>query len=153
ADNPHIANLYQNCTSDGGDRCIQSEYDIIYEFFDGIQWKREIVDNTEKYFQSLEFELDPNNNPHFVYSKYDNGNYSVLYTKLFEGFIPNITFLSPSTVKAGSDGFTLEVTGTNFIDGATILWNGDERPTVFVSDTQLNATILKEDVAIEGTFF
>jgi len=65
---------------------------------------------------------------------------------------PSITSLNPSSITAGSDAFTLEVTGTNFVDGATVLWDGQERETQFVSETQLNATILQEDVSTNGTF-
>src|SRR5690606_11099675 len=55
-------------------------------------------------------------------------------------------------ITAGSDGFTLEVIGTNFVEGAKVLWGGQERETEFVSETKLKATILKEDVASEGTY-
>jgi hypothetical protein len=37
------------------------------------------------------------------------------------------------------------ITGTNFVDGAVVLWNGAERPTKFISKTQLKATISGSD--------
>lgn len=55
-----------------------------------------------------------------------------------------ITSLSPDWVfshGASSKQFTLLVTGTNFVDGATVQWNGDDRPTQFVDSTHLRATI------------
>jgi len=63
---------------------------------------------------------------------------------------PTITSLNPSSISKGSEGFTLEVTGTSFVNGAKILWDGHEKVTAFVSETQLTAVILKEDVANAG---
>ena len=87
-----------------------------------------------------------------------HGSYSVGYWDAFiarfsdSGGIPTITSLNPPSVVEGSDGFTLVVTGTNFVDGATVLWDGEERATVFVSATELNAAIFKDDIALEGTY-
>ena len=64
---------------------------------------------------------------------------------------PTITTLSPSTTVAGSGGFTLIITGTNFVNGAVVRWNGSDRPTTFVSSTQLEAAIPASDVATAGT--
>ncbi len=63
---------------------------------------------------------------------------------------PTLTSLTPSSITAGSYDFLLEVSGTSFVNGAKVLWDGSERPTVFVSTTKLNATIFKEDVAVPG---
>jgi PKD repeat protein/outer membrane protein assembly factor BamB/pimeloyl-ACP methyl ester carboxylesterase len=65
---------------------------------------------------------------------------------------PTIVTISPSSITAGSDAFTLEVTGTNFVDGAKVLWEGQERATVFISTTKLTTTILQGDVANAGTY-
>lgn len=64
--------------------------------------------------------------------------------------IPAITALNPTSIAAGSSTFTLTVTGTGFINGSTVLWNGNDRPTNFVSGTQLTATIAANDVAAVG---
>jgi hypothetical protein len=64
---------------------------------------------------------------------------------------PTITAISPSTTVAGSGGFTLTITGTNFVNGAVVRWNGSDRPTTFVSSTQLTAAIPASDVATAGT--
>jgi len=63
-----------------------------------------------------------------------------------------ITSLNPSTLPSGSDAFILEVRGTNFVDGAKVLWDGNDRSTVYVSNMILGATILKADVANSGTY-
>jgi hypothetical protein len=64
---------------------------------------------------------------------------------------PTITTISPATAVAGSGGFTLTITGTNFVNSAKVRWNGSDRPTTFVSSTQLTATIPASDVATAGT--
>ena len=64
---------------------------------------------------------------------------------------PAIAAISPSSVAAGSPAFTLTVTGSNFVSGATVSWNGAARPTTFVSTTQLTAAIGAADVATAGT--
>ena len=66
--------------------------------------------------------------------------------------IISITSINPTSTIVGSDNFTLEVTGSNFTDGAKVLWNGKECPTEFVSSTKLTAIILKEDISNEGVF-
>ena len=63
---------------------------------------------------------------------------------------PALATLSPSSTAAGGPAFTLTATGTNFIPGATLLWNGAVRPTTFVSSTQLTASIAAADVATAG---
>lgn len=64
---------------------------------------------------------------------------------------PAIGSLSPATRTSGSTGFTLTVNGVNFESGAEVHWNGVVRTTVFVSATQLTATIPATDVASAGT--
>jgi hypothetical protein len=60
---------------------------------------------------------------------------------------PVLTALTPDTAKAGEDGFTLTLGGSGFVDGAVALWNGQERPTTFLEETQLEATITAQDLA------
>src|SRR5207247_43008 len=57
-----------------------------------------------------------------------------------------ISAISPSAVAIGSPGFTLTVTGTNFVSGAVVRWNGLDRPTTFVSGSQLWAMIPGSDL-------
>ena len=65
--------------------------------------------------------------------------------------IPTATTLAPSTAVAGSAAFTLAVTGTNFVSGAVVSFNGTPRTTTLVSATQLTAPILASDIATAGT--
>ena len=64
---------------------------------------------------------------------------------------PTVTGLSPSSATAGDAAFTLTVSGTNFLSGAKVRWNGSDRTTTFGSATQLQASILAADIAAAGT--
>ena len=46
---------------------------------------------------------------------------------------------------------TLTVTGSGFVSGATVRWNGVNRTTTFVSATQLTAAIPASDLVTAGT--
>ncbi len=63
---------------------------------------------------------------------------------------PTLTSLSPNSIAAGSQAFDLTVTGTNFVPGSVVNWNGSPRVTTFVNDTQLTAQITFTDVATQG---
>jgi len=63
-----------------------------------------------------------------------------------ENPLPFISHLSPSQLGVGSGGFTLSVIGTNFIDGARIVWNGAALETTFISSSQLQAPITADEL-------
>ncbi len=66
--------------------------------------------------------------------------------------LPTLTTLAPTTVAAGGPDFALTVTGTNFVGGSVVRFNGLDRVTTFVSATQLTATILASDLGTAGNF-
>lgn len=51
---------------------------------------------------------------------------------------------------AGSPGFILTVTGSDFAPTAVVEWNGAIRPTTFVSPTRITASIPAADIAAGG---
>ena len=59
--------------------------------------------------------------------------------------------LSPGSATAGGAGFTLTVFGESFTPASIVLWNGVVRATTYVSNTQLTAAILAQDIANEST--
>ena len=63
---------------------------------------------------------------------------------------PTVTTLTPSTANAGDPGFTLTVAGTNFIPGASVMWNGSILPTLYSGATQLQATVPATLIASAG---
>ncbi len=65
--------------------------------------------------------------------------------------VPVLTSLSPSAAAVGVAGFTLTATGSGFVAGSAVHWNGVSRPTAFLSSTQLTASIPAADVASPAT--
>lgn len=65
---------------------------------------------------------------------------------------PAVSALSPASIGAGSPDFTLTVTGSHFLAGSVVQWNGSPRPTTYASSTQLTAQISANDVASAGSF-
>lgn len=64
---------------------------------------------------------------------------------------PMVSAINPTSVAAASAGFTLTVNGSNFVEGSVVRWNGADRPTTYVSATQLQAQISASDVATQGS--
>ena len=65
--------------------------------------------------------------------------------------VPAVTSVSPASSPVGASNFVATVTGSGFVAGAVVLWNGAERSTTFVSATQLKAYIPMSDVAVATT--
>ncbi len=63
---------------------------------------------------------------------------------------PAITTLNPSPVASKGGNFFLTLTGSQFVRGAVVNWNGKYRTTTWVSDTQLVADIPAADIAAPG---
>jgi hypothetical protein len=59
--------------------------------------------------------------------------------------------LVPASAAPGSPAFSLALSGTGFVSGSIVQWNGTARATTFVSPTQLTAAILATDIATAGT--
>ena len=64
---------------------------------------------------------------------------------------PSVSGLSPNSVTAGGPAFILTVTGSGYVSGSTVLWNGSSLTTTFVSATQLTATAPANLIASAGT--
>lgn len=89
-----------------------------------------------------------------AYGRYDwmlyLGAYGVYDT---DNPVASLTSIDPNAATAGSVGFTLILTGTNFISNSVVRWNGSDRTTTFVSGTQLQATIAAADIATAGVAY
>ena len=66
--------------------------------------------------------------------------------------VPVLESMTPSSAIEGDSSLTIRVTGGNFVNGVTLLWQGTARPTTYVSPTQLTAQIDAADVAVAGNF-
>jgi trimeric autotransporter adhesin len=75
-------------------------------------------------------------------------NFSILPTP---PVTPTITAIAPASATAGGAGFTLTVTGTNFIADSVVDWNGAARTTSFKSAMSLQAQIPSTDLVTPGT--
>lgn len=65
--------------------------------------------------------------------------------------IPMVISLNPNSTIAGGGGFNLNVSGSNFVNGSVVRWNGSPRNTTFSSSFQLIALISAQDIANAGT--
>lgn len=65
--------------------------------------------------------------------------------------VPAVASISPSAGGAGGPGFALTVNGSSFVPGSVVRWNGADRPTTFVTASQLTATIAASDIAAQGS--
>ena len=64
---------------------------------------------------------------------------------------PFINALSPSAAAIGGPDFTLTVDGSGFVPGSQVRWNGEPRPTTYLSAGQLTAQIGAADIAAAQT--
>lgn len=63
----------------------------------------------------------------------------------------SITAASSSTITAGSGNTVLTLTGSNFVPGVAVTWNGSYRTTTIVDSTHVTVAIPASDVAAAGT--
>jgi hypothetical protein len=59
--------------------------------------------------------------------------------------------LVPMSAAPGGSDFTLTVNGTEFVSSSVVNWNGTALTTVFVSSSQLTATVPASNIAAAGT--
>ena len=65
---------------------------------------------------------------------------------------PTISNLSPGSATPGGPGFTLTITGTGFVSGSVVQWNGTTLSTNFLGNaTQLTASVPASLIANPGT--
>jgi len=66
-------------------------------------------------------------------------------------FSSDISYITPSSRPAGCSGFTLDIHGSGFVDGAVVTWNNGARATDFESGSELLATITSADLATQSS--
>ncbi|MBZ5659193.1 MAG: FG-GAP-like repeat-containing protein [Acidobacteriia bacterium] len=74
-----------------------------------------------------------------------SGGFSVYYAS------PTVSSISPPSVVTGSQPFLLTINGANFVQGATLDFNGVVQPFTFVSSSQLTTTVAASSIATLGT--
>ena len=79
------------------------------------------------------------------------GGSSAPMTFLINNPAPSISSVTPAAVAPGLDGVTLFLTGHGFVPSSVVRWDGQDRPTTFVSATELRAAIPAADLTTAGT--
>jgi hypothetical protein len=64
---------------------------------------------------------------------------------------PTLSSTGQATIAVGSSNLYLTVTGTGFLPGAVVLWNGSPRTTTFVDNAHLQVAIAGADLASAQT--
>ncbi len=65
---------------------------------------------------------------------------------------PVLSYIFPATTYAGGSDQTLTLLGSNFLEGATVNFNGVSREATVVSSTHLTTEITAEELADAGTY-
>jgi hypothetical protein len=97
------------------------------------------------------FNVDGQPNKAFFYFKDISGRIIDSFTVISNIERPVLNGISPTNAQAGGGDFSLIVNGENFGNASVVQWNGLNRPTTFVSATQLVANISAADIATSGT--
>jgi Tol biopolymer transport system component len=95
----------------------------------------------------------PGTFPVQVFNPPPGGGYSnsVNFTvKAVTSPVPTITSIQPTAASAAGSGFTVTVTGTNFVPTSVVTWNGNNSPTTFVTNDEIRGTIYNTDVQTPG---
>ncbi len=93
----------------------------------------------------------------FEFRLFLNGSYTRAATSPSIAIDPTYTgapvaaSLTPAAAVVGSAAFSLKVNGSGFVSSSVVRWNGANRPTTFVSASQLQASIGAGDLAATGT--
>ena len=105
-------------------------------------------------------ELDRRVTP-FDFTSFGEDEAGELYfTESYEGRVyrvvtdlvsPTVSSHYPLNAVTGGATLELSVVGTNFVPGLEVQWNSNPRPTAFIDNQHLRATILPSDIATEGT--
>jgi hypothetical protein len=62
-----------------------------------------------------------------------------------------LTSTSATTIPHGAGNTTLTLTGSNFLPGVAVTWNGHYRTTTIVNTTQVSVAIPASDLVSAGT--
>ena len=65
---------------------------------------------------------------------------------------PSVSGISPNNQTTGGTNFELTVNGSNFNANSAVRWNGQNRATTFVSNSQIKAQILASDLQTSGVY-
>jgi len=87
----------------------------------------------------------------YIFDSNTTGSYTLYYQPVGPAPLPIISGLSPNWTRAGSPDFNLTVSGSNFIDGATVYWDIAPLSTTYLSPTALRASVPGLQLSKVGT--
>ncbi|MCX6291107.1 MAG: hypothetical protein NT126_05020 [Bacteroidetes bacterium] len=64
---------------------------------------------------------------------------------------PVLSSITPSSATAGTSSISITLTGSNFVTGSVVNWNGSALSTTYVSATQLTAIVPSANLVAAGT--
>ncbi len=111
------------------------------------------VSTTASALQTVSFTINVSGNIRFQIRKTDAGTNRINFDDFsisdysISNPVPSLSSISPSSATAGGATFTLNVTGSNFINGSVVNWNGTALTTTFTSSTQLSASVPSANIA------
>jgi hypothetical protein len=79
------------------------------------------------------------------------GSLSAALPEAVNNPVPAVTGLGTSSLPEGSPALTLTITGSNFVSGAVVQWNGTPLAVTALGGTQIQATVPASLLAEEGT--
>lgn len=100
----------------------------------------------EAALSSADVEL-PRNNTVTVVNTQPGGGISNVAEFIVSNAKPEIESISPDKIPSGSSALTLTVKGKGFYSGSMVKWNGEARPTRYVSGFVLEVDIPASDIA------
>jgi hypothetical protein len=88
-----------------------------------------------------------------VFNPAPGGGTSGAQTFTVNNPLPTLTSVvsNPNPIPVGAGGATLTVNGSGFVPSSVVRWGGSNRTTIFVSPTQLTATIPASDLVNAGS--
>lgn len=149
---PAVASLSPSFTSEGGTAFTLTVGGTNFTSLSTVQWNGNarsttFVSSTQLQAQIATADIATSGTvPVTVSTPAPGGGTSSALTFTIDNPSPTVASLNPNSATAGGAGFTLTVTGTNYVPTSMVQWNGSARSTTFVSSTSLQAAIASADI-------
>jgi hypothetical protein len=147
---PSLASIVPNFINAGGPGFVLTAYGSNFTSASVVQWNGSSRATTYTNSGQLQANILPSDiavpgtASIAIYTPGAGTTSSMTFTIGNSGFY--ISALNPGSITAGSAGFTLEVTGSNFSSNTVVQWDGTSRNTTFVDSHKLRAAISASDV-------
>ena len=87
----------------------------------------------------------------YIETSYTYDNFSNIDLSAGNNPLPALGSLNPDAATEGGSAFSLTVNGADFIPGSVVRWDGADRVTTYISESELQAAITAADIAVAGT--